>query len=115
MTHKIELDKIRLLKTLHTFRFHGMGVPVHDHQGIVDYLVDGVPLGGFLKAVAKNDLKQAITHADSSNLKNLVAVVSWFYNEAPSASWGSEERYEQWVKQHVHAVETETNSVEENA
>mgnify|MGYP001822037150 FL=1 len=115
MSGRIELEKARLLKTLDNFRFHGLRVPGHDHQGIVDYLVDGTPLGDFLKAIAENNLMRAVSNADSSNLRNHTAVGAWFYNEAPSAAWGSEERYTQWVKQHEHIVETTTDPMEEDA
>jgi hypothetical protein len=56
------------------------------------------PIGGFLRAVLENNLKEACGRADSSNLANLPAFVSWLYNEAPSDCWGSPAKVAAWEK-----------------
>lgn len=77
--------------------FKGYQVPGHMHDGIMRYINHGEPnLGGFLMAFLDNDLKQAFARADTINAHNMVHIVSWFWNEAPSDCWGSKERREAW-------------------
>jgi hypothetical protein len=61
------------------------------------YINQGVPLGGFLSAVVSNDLKGAFMCADSFNRQVIGLYVEYLYWEAPSACWGSEEKYEAWL------------------
>lgn len=60
----------------------------------VDY---GIPPGGFLQAVLKNDLKGACQRADSDNILVLPLIVSYIYNCCPAACWGSPENYNEWI------------------
>ena len=66
-----------------------------------EYVSDGVPLGGFLRAVVENDLKGACGRADGGNIGNLPAFVAYAYNEMPSTSHGSPEIYKRWLEQHA--------------
>ena len=50
-----------------------------------------------LRAVICNNLKDACGLADDDNLQNLPAFVAYFYNIAPSACWGSPEKYQAWI------------------
>ena len=88
----------RLLDTLAQFRYLGMAVPSHLHNGIVSYVVDHRKPGHFLTAVVQNDLSSAVSHADEASLKGLGAVVAFFYNEPTSVCWGSPEKVAAWVK-----------------
>lgn len=61
------------------------------------YVEEGHPVGGFLQAVIRNDLKGAVEQADYENSHNLPAFLAWFFNEAPAMCWGRPESYEAWV------------------
>lgn len=73
------------------------GVPTHDIEGLVDYIVHGVPLGGFLALFVSNDLMGAIGKADHINQRALWEIASFLYNHAPPASYGSPEAYKDWT------------------
>lgn len=61
------------------------------------YIKDRKPPGDFLTAVICNDLKEAVARADDENQNNLPAYVGYFYNEAPSACWGSRAAFKNWL------------------
>ena len=88
--------KKELHKSLDEFNMAEMQVPRHIHNAVVGYVVDGSSVGDFLQAVINNDLSKAVGHADTENTLNLPAVVSWFYNEAPSDCWGRTGAYRYW-------------------
>lgn len=52
--------------------------------------------GSFLDAVLCNDLSLAVGKADDKNILLLPAIITWIFNNAPSASWGSKEKVEAW-------------------
>ena len=62
------------------------------------YLNNYLPPGDFLTAVICNDLKGAVGRADDFNIRNIPAIVAYFYNEAPSISWGSKEKMKAWLE-----------------
>lgn len=64
------------------------GIPAYMHDGIVQYYENGIPPGGFLTAVIDNDLQKACGRADDTNRHCLFAYMQWFYNHAPSGTWG---------------------------
>lgn len=76
-------------------------VPVHLRAAMVDYICWGIPTGDHLRAVIENDLRMAICHADEQSLAGLPATVAWWYNEAPSMCWGSNERRLRWIAAHA--------------
>ncbi|MCR9254738.1 MAG: hypothetical protein NXI16_01430 [Alphaproteobacteria bacterium] len=65
--------------------------------GIERYIEQGVPMGGFLTALASNDLKEACARADSNNSRLIFEWVAWFWNYAPSECWGSPDRVSAWI------------------
>lgn len=73
-------------------------IPSHLWPGLRAYVMDGRPVGTFLRAVIGNNLKDSVAHADATSLAALVDIVRWFYNEAPSACWGGPQRYADWVE-----------------
>lgn len=73
-------------------------IPDYMHTGLVDYITEGNPVGGFLHAILSNDLKRACNAADDNNQKVIYDYVLFLYNFAPAACWGSPERVEQWMK-----------------
>lgn len=73
------------------------GVPEHDHEGILQYVVDKVETGGFLMAVFENDLMEAFGRADAENSLALSNITTFVYNYAPAPCWGSKERVKAWL------------------
>ncbi len=72
-------------------------IPAHMQEAIRRYVVQGIQPGDFLTAVITNDLRNAVNRADETNLPLLKVYVQWFYNEAPSACWGSHEMMHEWM------------------
>lgn len=61
------------------------------------YRDHNIKAGGFLEAVLSNDLSESIARADKDNGEALSIIVTWVFNELPSGSWGSYEKYRDWV------------------
>ena len=80
-----------------TYTFRHWTIRPDMMAAIQRYVVDRLPPGDFLTAVICNDLKEAVGRADDDNLANLVAFVSYFYNEAPSSCWGSKAKMDAWL------------------
>jgi len=64
------------------------------------YVENGIPTGGFLRAILANDLKEACARADSYNRHSLFYIVEYCCNEIPSNSWGSYEKVDCWIENH---------------
>lgn len=75
----------------------GTHIPTHMMERLRAYIDRREGVGGFLRAVLTNDLKGACGKADSTNLLNLPAYVTYLYNNAPYQCWGSPERVAQWL------------------
>ena len=73
-------------------------VPDHIRETILAYINDRRPTGGFLEAVISNNLVESFARADEINQRAMFYIVSFFYNKAPMACWGSKARYEEWIK-----------------
>ncbi len=73
------------------------GIPAETWQGLTAYVTRGQAPGGFLHAVLANDLFDACGRADEANRRALFAIVSWIWNEAPQACWGSKDAIEHWI------------------
>ncbi len=72
-------------------------VPLHLWSGIRAYILEARPVGDFLRAVISNNLKETIAYADEESMRNLQAIVRFFYNEAPTECWGSPQKYKGWI------------------
>jgi len=92
-------SKIMKLTDTQIQKMEEYGIPSHMHGGIVRYYENGIPPGHFLSAVIDNDLKEAINRADDVNVNCLKAYVMWFYNQAPSGSWGRTGSVDRWLKE----------------
>ena len=80
-------------------RFAGVdysGLPEPLRAGVRRWIEDRQVPGGFLRAVIRNRLSEAVACADDDNLPLLPVIVRWFYNEAPGESWGSVAAFEAW-------------------
>jgi hypothetical protein len=93
MDKKYEIDKYRFL-------YHGMEyiIPERMRKPLTRYIEDKKLPGGFLQAVIKNDLSDAIGRADAENMHNLPAYCNFFYNHTPHDCWGSAEKMKAWVQ-----------------
>jgi len=78
---------------------HRKGVPEHIVDGLCDYIVYRVKAGSFLTAVLENNLKESFARADEFNRDNLFNTVSFLYNHAPGACWGSPENVKAWLEE----------------
>lgn len=74
------------------------------------WVEQGIEPGGFLRAVICNDLREATARADRFNRRKLFEYVEWLYNEAPSACWGSETRYNNWIELHAQTTGAENGT-----
>lgn len=79
-------------------------VPEHDIGGLVDYVLEHVPTGGFLRRLLCNDLFGAVGKADKDNRLALPQICQFIYNAFPPGSFGSAELYEEWIAKRVVAI-----------
>lgn len=80
------------------YRFQEFYIPDRMMPGIKRYIEEKVQPGDFLTAVIQNDLSEACAKADDENMRNLPAYMAYFYNQAPSACWGSKEKMKAWLE-----------------
>lgn len=73
-------------------------IPLHLWGGLRDYLLDRVPVGGFLTAVLSNDLAAAVERADAESEKALPALIRWLNMHADSRAWGSMSKVRSWLR-----------------
>ncbi len=79
--------------------FDACEIPERMHDGLRNWILYGREPGGFLCAVFRNDLMDAIGRADDENKVKLWRYAQYLYNYAPAGAWGSEEAFETWAKQ----------------
>ena len=91
--------EIERLKKRMEEQFARYNLPPYMWDGLDRYMTHGILPGSFLTAVLSNDLKEAVARADENNQRSLVNWVGFLYNTAPTACWGSPERFENWTKQ----------------
>ena len=71
------------------------------------YAEQGVPPGGFLKAVLENNLMEAFGRADVENTRDMVEILSYVYNNMPFPCHGSPEKVAKWLgKKELHNEHT---------
>lgn len=97
------------------YKSQGFYIPSRMESGIKMWIDHGVMPGGFIRAIIENDLRSAVERADSENLANIPAYVSYFYNEAPMMCWGSKERVENWAAMKLKEREGAESSALANA
>lgn len=72
-------------------------IPEHCRDGLYLYLTEGRPVGGFLTALLKNDLRDAVNRADEKNVHALGAYVVLLTSYAPASAWGSPAAVDAWL------------------
>ena len=73
-------------------------LPPHMVDGMVRYIVQGVPPGSFMSAVLSGDLFGALRRADDVNRNSLPEYGTFLSNYAPCGCFGSEDRFDEWVQ-----------------
>jgi hypothetical protein len=73
-------------------------IPKHMHDDLKLYLEAGVIFDGFLLAVLRNDLREAVYSADAINAARLPDYVKYLFNYAPSQCWGSPSNVREWCQ-----------------
>lgn len=73
------------------------GVPAPLCRSLINYVVYGTSPGGFLQAVLRNDLMEAVSRADAECLDSLFDLCAWLHCCAPSRCYGSEIKFHDWV------------------
>lgn len=73
------------------------GIPMHMIEELVQYILVGRPLGGFLYALLSNDLERAMRKADPINSGRLQNYLNFLDSYAPAACWGSQEKVSKWL------------------
>ncbi len=58
---------------------------------------DGVPTGGFLRAVLTNNLIEAAAHADIESAPHLVSIALYVHHELPFGCFGSVAKVDAWI------------------
>jgi hypothetical protein len=73
------------------------GIPGYMIGGLVRYVFDRIPPGGFLRAVLENDLMNAAGRADDANRARLHAYCMFLYNHVPASCKGSPANVAAWL------------------
>jgi hypothetical protein len=79
-------------------------IPEHMRESLKNYIEHGIQPGHFITAVLSNDLKGAISRADSINQLALADYIRWLYNYAPQECWGSGAHVVDWIKKRKNEV-----------
>ncbi len=82
-----------------------VGVPDHLIDGLVAYVAERRPPGGFLRAVLENDLKEAFGRSDLESALGMRYICMWLYNCVPGACYGSPAKVSAWLTQPKGEIE----------
>lgn len=78
-------------------------IPEHMRQAVTDYVENGIPPGGFLRAVLANNLVEAFGRADDINSMHMEDWANLVHWELPSDCHGSEAIVDAWLARHFEA------------
>lgn len=73
-------------------------IPTYMRYGIWAWVKSGHLPADFLHAFIENDLKGTFSRADDTNIRIVDNYVRFFWNWAPSSTWGGRDRVASWVK-----------------
>ncbi len=76
----------------------GYELPSYMVEGMVNYLVKGLPPGSFSRSLLENDLAMAVVRADPENRVLLRQWVMFMNNEIPPKAWGSQKTVRLWIE-----------------
>ena len=74
------------------------GIPRQMWSSVIEYIVQGHPVGDFLAALLSNDLMRTAAKADAMNLPRLPDYVQFLYNCAPAGCFGSPAAFNEWLR-----------------
>ncbi len=83
--------------TDHLIDFGDAKIPDHTKLSIQNYLLYGLPPGGFLTNILTGNLFNVFSSADYQNKQHIEDIVNWFKFSAPVNSYGSYEAIKYWV------------------
>jgi len=66
----------------------------YTEEALENYIIHGLPPGGFLQAVLVGDLYLAVARADHWNAQSLGKIVEWIRNNAPKACYSDCQNYD---------------------
>jgi len=91
---------------MRVLNFDHLGIPTEYEkvsQGVINslmlYLEQGIPTGGFLRAVLENNLMLASALADDYNHLTLSNIALFIYYYFPLDSYGSVKKVDKWLNQ----------------
>lgn len=76
----------------------GLYVPNHTQATIERYLLKGLEPGGFVSAIIAGDYERALDNADPENRRTFWATAIWIKDHFPTASRGSYDAIDRWMK-----------------
>lgn len=76
----------------------GIPIPRNLADSIERYLMHGVPPGGFLSAVIRNNLRATYALGDPVSLSVLPTILMFLHWEAPGGSSGSPQIMDEWIR-----------------
>lgn len=74
-------------------------IPQHMQPGLIAYIEDGQPPGGFLRAVLENKLYHAFAKGDDLN-QSIMIEYARILEQIPTRAWGSKEAVDEWINIH---------------
>lgn len=83
-------------------------VPSYMHNRLIDYVMRGVPTGGFLYALLIDSLTKAFGLADEFNRASMFEWAVVLHNHLPTPCWGSPEKVARWTRKGGMAGRAET-------
>lgn len=90
--------------------FRELNLPDHMLDGVVLYLTEGIPPGGFLTAVFTNDFKGVFGRADIKNQARIEQWAQFTYNFMPGNTQGSQEVFDAFLASHRKSVDDSEES-----
>ncbi len=76
-------------------------IPERMQGGLLRYVLEGIPPGGFLTAVLSNDLMEACGRAEEDNRRLLFRYCQFIHNHTPGMCKGSPLRFKEWIAEHA--------------
>jgi hypothetical protein len=64
---------------------------------IDNYILQGIPVGDFLRNLLCDNWRHAIAHADVENKRDLAEICEYLRFNCPASCIGSADKYEEWI------------------
>lgn len=84
------------MQVLDKVYYNANDLPPHLRDGMERWIEQGITPGSFLRAVLRNDLKEAVLRADEVSFASLSLIIRWLIIYAPEGSYGSDKVFSQW-------------------